>query len=119
MTASEVNVAVGRALALQLALKNERGRPRARVDALRLFVQCDARCCVPTKRGPQTRGVPTGYAAPSLNEVHRSPAVEPPLSAWVTTSADALFSWELPSSALLITNPDQLASLGRRAVASH
>lgn len=92
MTALEVHGAVGRALSLQLALKNERGRPRARVDALRLFVQLGARCCVPAKRGLLTRGVPTGYAAPPLNEIRRSPAVEPPLSAWVTTSTAALFS---------------------------
>jgi hypothetical protein len=62
------------------------------VDALRLFVRRGARCCLPAKRGLLTRGVPTGYAAPPLNEIHRSPAVEPPLSAWVTTSTDALFS---------------------------
>jgi hypothetical protein len=37
----------------------------------------------------------------------------------VTTSTAALLSWELPSSALLITDLDQLVSLGHRAVASH
>lgn len=119
LTASEVHGAFGRALALQLALKNERGRPRARVDALRLFVRRGARCCLPAKRGLLTRGVPTGYAAPTLNKIHRSPASEPPPGAWVTTSMAALFSWELPSYALVITDPDQLASLGHRAVASH
>lgn len=78
LTASEVHGAVGRALASQLALKDERGRPRARLESLRLFVQHGARYCFPATRGPQTRGVPTGYAAPPLKELIRSPAGEPP-----------------------------------------
>lgn len=78
LTASEVHGAVGRALVSLLALKDERGRPRARLDSLRLFVQHGARYCFPAKRGPQTRGVPTGYAAPPLKEFNRSPAGEPP-----------------------------------------
>jgi len=78
LTASEVHGAVGRALAAQLALKDERGRPRARLESLRLFVQHGARYCFPATRGPQTRGVPTGYAAPPLNELIRPPAGEPP-----------------------------------------
>lgn len=78
LTASEVHGAVGRALASQLALKDEKGRPRARLESLRLFVQHGARYCFPATRGPQTRGVPTGYAAPPLNELIRSPAGDPP-----------------------------------------
>ena len=78
LTASEVHGAVGRALAAQLALKDERGRPRARLESLRLFVQHGARYSFPATRGPQTRGVPTGYAAPPLKELIRSPAGEPP-----------------------------------------
>jgi hypothetical protein len=78
LTASEVHGAVGRALASQLAFKDEKGRPRARLESLRLFVQHGARYCFPAMRGPQTRGVPTGYAAPPLNELIRSPAGDPP-----------------------------------------
>ena len=78
LTASEVHGAVGRALVSQLALKDERGRPRARLESLRLFLQHGARYCFPATRGPQTRGVPTGYAAPPLKELIRSPAGEPP-----------------------------------------
>jgi hypothetical protein len=78
LTASEVHGAVGRALVSQLALKDERGRPRARLESLRLFVQQGARYSFPATRGPQTRGVPTGYAAPPLKALIRSPAGEPP-----------------------------------------
>jgi hypothetical protein len=72
---------VTRAVAAQLALKDPSGRPRARLEPLRLFVQHGARYCFPATRGPQTRGVPTGYAAAPLNAVIRSPANEPP-PAW-------------------------------------
>ena len=78
LTASEVHAAVTRAVAAQLALKDPSGRPRARLEPLRLFVQHGARYCFPATRGPQTRGVPTGYAAAPLNAVIRSPANEPP-----------------------------------------
>ena len=81
LTASEVHGAVSRVVAAQLALKDEAGRPRVRLEPLRLFVQHGARYCFPTTRGPQTRGVPTGYAAPPLSELIRAPAVELP-SVW-------------------------------------
>ena len=45
---------------------------------MRLFVQHGARYCFPATRGPQTRGVPTGYAALPLSELIRAPAGEPP-----------------------------------------
>lgn len=41
-------------------------------------MQHGARYCFPATRGPQTRGVPTGYAAAPLNALIRSPANEPP-----------------------------------------
>ena len=78
LTASEVHGAVGRAIAAQLAIKHEAGRPRARLEPLRLFVQHGARYCFPATRGPQTRGVPTAYAALPLSELIRAPAAEPP-----------------------------------------
>jgi len=78
LTASEVHAAVTRAVAAQLALKDPAGRPRVRLEPLRLFVQHGARYCFPATRGPQTRGVPTGYAAAPLNALIRSPANEPP-----------------------------------------
>jgi hypothetical protein len=78
LTASEVHGAVSRAIAAQLALKDEAGRPRVRLEPLRLFVQHGARYCFPATRGPQTRGVPTGYAAMPLSELIRAPAGEPP-----------------------------------------
>jgi hypothetical protein len=78
LKASEVHGAVSRVVAAQLALKDEAGRPRVRLEPLRLFVQHGARYCFPTTRGPQVRGVPTGYAAPPLSELIRAPAVELP-----------------------------------------
>lgn len=78
LTASEVHAAVNRAVAAQLAIKDTGGRPRVRLEPLRLFVQHGARYSFPATRGPQTRGVPTGYAAPPLNTLIRSPAGEPP-----------------------------------------
>ncbi len=78
LTASEVHAAVTRAVAAQLALKDPSGRPRVQLEPLRLFVQHGARYCFPPTRGPQTRGMPTGYAADPLNAAIRSPAGEPP-----------------------------------------
>lgn len=78
LTASEVHAAVNRAVVAQLALKDSAGRPRVRLEPLRLFVQHGARYCFPATRGPQTRGVPTGYAARPLSDLIRAPAGEPP-----------------------------------------
>lgn len=78
LTASEVHAAVSRAIAAQLAVKDSAGRPRARLEPLRLFVHHGARYCFPATRGPQTRGVPTGYAAAPLSDLIRAPAGEPP-----------------------------------------
>jgi len=78
LTASEVHATVNRAVVAQLALKDMAGRPRVRLEPLRLFVQHGARYCFPATRGPQTCGVPTGYAAPPLSDLIRAPAGEPP-----------------------------------------
>ena len=78
LTASEAHAAVARAVAAQLAAKDATGRPRVRLEALRLFVQHGARYCFPATRGPQTRGVATGYAAAPLNALIRAAGAEPP-----------------------------------------
>jgi len=69
LTASEVHAAVERAVAAQLALKGEDGKPMAIRAALRLFLQHGARYCFPASRGSLTRGVPTGYAAAPLKDL--------------------------------------------------
>lgn len=78
LTASEAHAAVARAVLAQLAVKDSAGRPRVRLEPLRLFVQHGARYCFPATRGRQTRGVPTGYAAAPLDKLVRAPAGEPP-----------------------------------------
>jgi hypothetical protein len=78
LTASEVHAAVTRAVTAQLATKGTGGRPRVRLEPLRLFVQHGARYCFPATRGPHARGLPTGYAAAPLNALIRAPAGEPP-----------------------------------------
>jgi len=65
-------------MAAQLAAKDGLGRPRVKLEPLRLFVQHGARYCFPATRGPQTRGVPTGYAAAPLNALIRAASGEPP-----------------------------------------
>ncbi len=78
LTASEAHAAIERTAAAQLAVKDRFGRPRVRLEALRLFVQHGARYCFPATRGPLTRGVPTGYAAAPLKALIRAAAGEPP-----------------------------------------
>jgi hypothetical protein len=78
LTASETHAAVKRAVAAQLASKDGNGRPRVRLESLRQFVQHGARFCFPATRGPLTRGMPTGYAAPPLDKMIRAAATEPP-----------------------------------------
>lgn len=78
LTASEAHAAIERTAAAQMAVKDRFGRPRVRLEALRLFVQHGARYCFPATRGPLTRGVPTGYAAAPLKALIRAAAGEPP-----------------------------------------
>ena len=66
LTASEIHAGVERAVAAQLARKDEAGRPAVLLEPLRLFVQYGVRYCFPATRGEVTRGVPTGYAAAPL-----------------------------------------------------
>lgn len=81
LTASEVHGAVERAVAAQLATKDPAGRPRVRLEPLRLFVQHGARYSFPATRGPLTRGMPTGHGVAPLNALMRS-AVTDPLLVW-------------------------------------
>lgn len=81
LTASEVHGAVERAVTAQLATKDSAGRPRVRLEPLRLFVQHGARYSFPATRGPLTRGVPTSYGAPPLSALVRASSTEP-LPVW-------------------------------------
>ncbi len=76
ITASEVHGAIERAVAAQLAHKDEAGKAAVIFAALRLFVQQGARYCFPATRGSLTRGMPTGYAAAPLNASVR-PGTDP------------------------------------------
>lgn len=67
MTASEVHAAVERAVAAQLARK-ENGKPVVILAALRAFILHGARYAFPATLGSLSRGVPTGYAASPLKE---------------------------------------------------
>ncbi len=78
LTASESHAAVERAVGAQLATKDVHGRPRVRLEPLRLFLQHGARYSFPATRGPITRGFPTGYAAPPLKTMIRASDKEPP-----------------------------------------
>jgi len=69
MTASEVHAAVERAVAAQLARKDNSGKASVVRDALQLFIQHGARYCFPATRGGMSRGMPTGYAAAPLKDL--------------------------------------------------
>ncbi len=69
MTASEVHGAVERAVVARLAHKDAGGKATVIFAALRLFIQHGACYCFPVTRGSLTRGMPTGYAAPPLNNL--------------------------------------------------
>lgn len=68
MTASEVHAGVERAVTAQLARKDTRGKATVLRTALSEFVQRGARYAYPATNGSLTRGLPTGYAAPPLNQ---------------------------------------------------
>lgn len=68
LTASEIHAGVERAMAAQLVRKDEQGKPKVMLQALKLFVQHGARYCFPATRGEMTRGMPTSHAAPPLKD---------------------------------------------------
>jgi hypothetical protein len=69
LTASEIHAGVDRAVAAQLARKDESGKPVVVLDALRLFVQHGVRYSFPATYGPMGRGMPTAHAAAPLNKL--------------------------------------------------
>ncbi len=69
LTASEIHAGVERAVAAQLARKDESGKPVVLMEALRLFVQHGVRYCFPVTHGPMGRGMPTAHAAAPLNKL--------------------------------------------------
>lgn len=81
LTASEVHSGVERAVIAQLATKDQAGRPRVRLEPLRLFVLHGARYSFPATRGPLTRGVPTSHGTAPLNTMIRASATDP-LPVW-------------------------------------
>ncbi len=68
LTASEVHAGLERAALAQLARKDKAGKATVVREALRMFVRHGARYSFPATRGEMTRGMPTGYAAPPLND---------------------------------------------------
>lgn len=79
LTASEIYAGLERASAAQLAYKDKAGKPSIVREALKLFVIHGARYSFPAGRGELTRGMPTGYAAPPLNEKIVQPNEAPPV----------------------------------------
>jgi len=81
LTASEVHASVNRSISAQLIYKDVSGKPRVRLEPLKLFLQHGVRYCFPPSRGEMTRGTPTGYAAPPLVDKitagHEPPPVWP------------------------------------------
>ena len=69
LTASEIHAGVDRAVAAQLARKDESGKPVLLLDALRLFVQHGVRYSFPATHGPMGRGMPTAHAAAPLKKL--------------------------------------------------
>lgn len=78
LTASETHACVERCVAAGLARKDERGRPRALLAAVRPFILHGARYCFPASRGGMTRGVPTAHAAEPLCTMIQASHQEPP-----------------------------------------
>ena len=72
LTASEIHAGVERAVAAQLAHKDEFGKVSLVREALRRFVTQGARYAFPA-----TRGVPTGYAVPPLRDKIVQPDAPP------------------------------------------
>jgi hypothetical protein len=79
LTASEIHASIERATLAKLARKDPAGKAYVVRDALLLFVQHGARYAFPTTRAGMTRGMPTGYAAPPLNDKIVQPNEPPPV----------------------------------------
>jgi hypothetical protein len=79
MSPSEVHGGVERAVAAGLAFKDSGGHPAIVREALKRFLQYGAPYAFPPVHGTLTRGLPTGYAAPPLNERISQPNEPPPV----------------------------------------
>lgn len=79
LTASEIHAGLERARIAQLVRKDQAGKPSIVREALKLFVVHGARYVFPAVHGELTRGTPTGYAAPPLNEKIVQPNEVPPV----------------------------------------
>ena len=77
MSASEVHSAIKRAQVSQLVVNRGSGAWAVQRRNLLEFLQHGLRYAFPAERGPLTRGVPTGTAAPILSS-HFGPSSEPP-----------------------------------------
>ncbi len=79
LTASETHASVQRLLAAQLVYKGPHGKPQVVREGLRLFLQHGVRYAFAAKRGELTRGMPTGYAAPPLQQLLTQGGEPPPV----------------------------------------
>jgi hypothetical protein len=79
MSASEVHASAQRCQLAQLATVSETGALKALRPAVLEFAIHGARYAFPAQRGPVTRGVPTAYAAPPLNDRIRAGDEPPPV----------------------------------------
>ena len=78
VTASEIHAGLERAVLARLAFKDAAGKPAVVHQALKQFVTHAACYAFPAMHGKATRGMPTGYAAPPLNERIVQPNELPP-----------------------------------------
>lgn len=76
---SEAHAGVKRAVAARLMSDASSSAGRPVLPALAEFVLHGVRYAYPPKRGELTRGMPTGYAAPPLNQVIAQPDEPPPV----------------------------------------
>lgn len=84
MSASEVHASVQRCQLARLVVVSESGALKALRPAVLEFAIHGARYAFPAQRGPITRGIPTAYAAPPLND--RISAGDEPLPVWPSST---------------------------------
>ena len=76
---SEAHAGVRRAVAARLMSDATTAEGRPVLQALAEFLVHGVRYAYPPERGALTRGMPTGYAAPPLNELITQPDEPPPV----------------------------------------
>ncbi|MDY0095908.1 MAG: hypothetical protein RBT80_24695 [Candidatus Vecturithrix sp.] len=77
MSPSQLHSGIKRAVASRLALQQE-GMILPNIRNLKEFIIHGLKYVFTVKRGELTRGIPTGYAAPPLNEIFIDSGNEPP-----------------------------------------